>query len=46
MIKIGDKMMDGEVYEENAGNKKSFLEMVGKGKVIVVGVPGAFTPSN
>ncbi|XP_076442627.1 peroxiredoxin-5, mitochondrial-like [Babylonia areolata] len=42
-LKAGDKLPSVDLYENNPGNKVNTSDL--KGKVIIFGVPGAFTPT-
>ncbi len=41
-IKVGDKLPKIDLFEGTPGNKVSTADL--KGKVLIFGVPGAFTP--
>lgn len=44
-IKAGDTLPSVDLYEGNPGNKVNTKDAFGKGKHLIVGVPGAFTPT-
>jgi len=43
-IKVGDKLPAVEMFEGNPGNKVNIADAVKGKKVVIFGVPGAFTP--
>lgn len=43
-FKVGDKLPNAELYENTPGNKVNILDVVSGKKVVLFGVPGAFTP--
>ncbi len=43
-IQIGDSIPSATLHEGNPGNQVDAAEVLGKGKVLVFAVPGAFTP--
>lgn len=43
-IKVGDKLPSTVLFEHNPGEKVVTTELFGKGKHVIFGVPGAFTP--
>ena len=43
-IQIGDAIPSATLHEGNPGTKVDSAEVFGSGKVLVFGVPGAFTP--
>lgn len=44
LINVGDAIPDVEVQEGSPGNKLSLAKELKKGKAIVIGTPGAFSP--
>jgi len=44
-IKVGEKLPSVDLYEGTPGNKVNIGEMVKGKKVVIFGVPGAFTPT-
>lgn len=44
MVKVGDKIPDIELMEGSPGNTVSLAKELGQ-KGLIIGVPGAFTPS-
>lgn len=44
-IKVGDSLPSVDLFEGNPGNKVNTKDAYGKGKHLIVGVPGAFTPT-
>merc|ERR1712212_381067 len=42
-LKVGDKLPAVDLFEDNPGNKVNTADL--KGKVVIFGVPGAFTPT-
>lgn len=45
LVSIGDKIPKVPLYEDTPGNIINLSEEVSQGKVVVVGLPGAFSPS-
>jgi 2-Cys peroxiredoxin 5 len=43
-IEVGQKLPGGTLHEGNPGNQHDPAELFGKGKHVIFGVPGAFTP--
>jgi len=43
-IKVGDKLPSVELFEDNPGNKVNIADAVKGKRVVIFGVPGAFTP--
>merc|ERR1712137_231793 len=43
-IKVGDQLPSVELFEDSPGNKVNIAELAAGKKVVVFGVPGAFTP--
>jgi len=43
-LKVGDKLPSVELFEGNPGNKVNIADAVKGKKVVIFGVPGAFTP--
>jgi len=43
-IAVGDKVPSIDLFEDNPGNKVNLAELCAGKKVVVFGVPGAFTP--
>jgi len=43
-LKVGDKLPSVELFEGNPGNKVNIADSVKGNKVVIFGVPGAFTP--
>jgi len=43
-VKVGDKLPTSTLFEHNPGEKVVTTELFGKGKHVIFGVPGAFTP--
>jgi len=43
-IKVGDKLPSVELFEDNPGNKVNIADVVKGKRVVIFGVPGAFTP--
>ncbi|KAI9577526.1 peroxiredoxin-5, mitochondrial-like [Glossina fuscipes] len=44
MIKVGDTLPSVELFEGSPANKINISELTAKKKVVIFGVPGAFTP--
>jgi len=45
-VKVGDRLPDAKVFIlENEPKEVSIKEIIGEGKVILFGLPGAFTPT-
>lgn len=44
LINVGDAIPDVEVQEGSPGNKLSIAKELKKGKALIIGVPGAFSP--
>lgn len=44
VLKVGDKLPNAELYENTPSNKVNILDLVSGKKVVLFGVPGAFTP--
>nr|CAH7753438.1 unnamed protein product [Callosobruchus chinensis] len=44
MVKVGDSLPSVDLYEDNPTNKVNLAELAAGKKVILFGVPGAFTP--
>ncbi|KAF8424062.1 Redoxin-domain-containing protein [Tirmania nivea] len=44
LINVGDAIPDVEVQEGSPGNKLSIAKELPKGKALIIGVPGAFSP--
>ena len=44
LINVGDAIPDVEVQEGSPGNKLSIAKELNKGKALIIGVPGAFSP--
>ncbi|ALC46491.1 Prx5 [Drosophila busckii] len=44
MVKVGDKLPSVDLFEDSPANKINSAELVNGKKVIIFGVPGAFTP--
>jgi len=43
-IKVGDQLPSVELFEDSPGNKVNIAELAAGKKVVIFGVPGAFTP--
>lgn len=43
-VQVGDSVPSGELHEGNPGSRVNPAELFGKGKAVIFGVPGAFTP--
>jgi len=43
-VKVGDKLPENKLYEDTPANGISLPSLCAKGKMLVFGVPGAFTP--
>jgi 2-Cys peroxiredoxin 5 len=44
-LKVGSKLPAGDLWENNPGEKVSVHELFAGKKGILIGVPGAFTPT-
>ncbi|CCE81522.1 Piso0_002181 [Millerozyma farinosa CBS 7064] len=45
LIAVGEKIPSASLYESSPGNEVTLAEEVAKGKSVIVGVPGAFSPA-
>merc|ERR1712221_31944 len=43
-INVGDKIPSVDLFEDSPANKVNTSELTAEGKVVIFGVPGAFTP--
>ncbi|XP_055374020.1 peroxiredoxin-5, mitochondrial [Condylostylus longicornis] len=43
-VKVGDKLPAGELYEDSPANKININDVCNNKKIVIFGVPGAFTP--
>ncbi|KAK7576382.1 hypothetical protein V9T40_012668 [Parthenolecanium corni] len=43
-LKVGDRLPNAELYENTPGNKVNIHDVISGKKVVLFGVPGAFTP--
>ncbi|XP_037924200.1 peroxiredoxin-5, mitochondrial [Hermetia illucens] len=43
-IKVGDKLPSAELFEDSPANKINVAELASNKKVLIFGVPGAYTP--
>lgn len=44
MKQVGDNIPNGDLFEDSPANKINVAELVCDKKVVIFGVPGAFTP--